>query len=1120
MPSHTAQRCITTYFQLLIIAIALLLSSSCSNSEPQVSWAVKASQDSIIPSRVTFIADLPDSLQPKTIRIENTPAPTVRILKQPGTFRIKSRLEEQIVTHEPEKTIKNSYSPILQNFTAEDGLAQDVISSGYADKKGNLWFGTPVGGVTRYDGKSFTTYTTSNGLVNNTVDAILEDKTGVMWFGTDNGISRFDGNAFATFGNFKKVLCLMEDMERNIWIGTNDHGLFKYTWDSIIQFSAADGFFGKGAKTIKQDQHGTIWIGAWTGLYKFESNKFTRQTDSLEINSLCLSKDGTAWVNTLKGIYKYTAQMPDLVHSGSRGGIRKFKNLESIIPNDVWNAGVYADQHDNIWYENEKDGIFYFNANSPNVVHSFNISPYGKLRTILEDNAGNMWIGTSSNGVLKYSGHAFQKLTAGSIRTILEDHHGDIWYAGYEGHISRFDGDHIKRFGPNLAFWSMSRDNVGNIWIGTEVNGLIQYDHTSFTFYTDMNGLPSNFIASITPDNRGNLWIGTMEGLSKFDGNSFTNYSKKQGLAGNKVWCILEDQTNALYIGTDEGLSLFDSTHNEISNYTISQNHQENDIRSIIKDSTGNLWLATYGGGLYRYDGKTFYHYTTEQGLPNNVVTQMALTKEGYIVIGTNNGIAILTGFKAIEKNTDHETPTHQIYPVQNTLSNDKLSSYAPVFEIYNSYTGYPVMDVNRGHHAIHVDSKGIIWIACGSAKSGLMRFDYSSLNKNNDPPLSNITGIKVNNELVCWNNLLDTTQKNRSSPSNFQPVVYAFVNEEITTFGKTLPDSVRISMKKKYKGIEFDAVTPFYPVPVNLVLPYRHNRITIEFAAIETGKPSLVQYQYKLEGYDQNWSTPSNITSATFGNIYEGTYDFQLKARSPSGIWSVPLKYTFTVLPPWWRTWWALTLYLLLIVGLIYEIVNFFKRRLLLQHQLKTEQLEANRLKELDTFKSQLFTNLTHEFRTPLTVILGMAKQLATGSWQSTVASIEKARIARGLELIENNGKSLLQLINQLLDLSKLENKSFRLQNIQSDIVPYLRYVTESFQSYAEDKHLSLSFISDVDLVVMDFDPEQIKQVITNLISNAVKFTPAAGEVTVKLFSSGDDPGSGCYRYRHRNFF
>lgn len=177
----------------------------------------------------------------------------------------------------------------------------------------------------------------------------------------------------------------------------------------------------------------------------------------------------------------------------------------------------------------------------------------------------------------------------------------------------------------------------------------------------------------------------------------------------------------------------------------------------------------------------------------------------------------------------------------------------------------------------------------------------------------------------------------------------------------------------------------------------------------------------------------------------------------------------------------------------------------MVLRHQLKLKNDEANHLKELDTFKSQLFTNLTHEFRTPLTVILGMTNQLATGKWQSTLETKEKGRISNALRLIGSNGKNLLLLINQLLDLSKLENKSFTLHLKQQDIIPYLSYLTESYQSYAGDNQLTLRFSTQIDSLMMDFDPEQLKQVLTNLISNALKFTPSGGDIVIAVSKAAE---------------
>ncbi|MEO6131413.1 MAG: hybrid sensor histidine kinase/response regulator transcription factor, partial [Saprospiraceae bacterium] len=247
-------------------------------------------------------------------------------------------------------------------------------------------------------------------------------------------------------------------------------------------------------------------------------------------------------------------------------------------------------------------------------------------------------------------------------------------------------------------------------------------------------------------------------------------------------------------------------------------------------------------------------------------------------------------------------------------------------------------------------------------------------------------------------------------------------------------------------------------------------------------------------------WVDSGLTHTANYAQLRPGNYTFEVQGNIGYGDWSPSSTLRISVLPPWWATWWAYSFYFLLLATTVYGIIYFFKKRIRLQHQLKLKFEEANKLKELDSFKSQLFTNLTHEFRTPLTVILGMTHQLENGPWQNGIAEKEKGKIGGALKMIENNGKNLLHLINQLLDLSKLENKSFQLNLKQDDIVSYLRYVTESFQSYANGNNLSLRFITAVESLVMDYDAEQIKQVVTNLISNALKFTPSGGDIVVKL--------------------
>ena len=301
---------------------------------------------------------------------------------------------------------------------------------------------------------------------------------------------------------------------------------------------------------------------------------------------------------------------------------------------------------------------------------------------------------------------------------------------------------------------------------------------------------------------------------------------------------------------------------------------------------------------------------TTERGLPDNVGYQITVTQEQNIAFGTNEGIAILTGYIPTSSQHANASKDKQAnLPPQNNLMNEELESYKPVFEIYNSKRGYPIKDANGGENSMFLDSEGVLWIGTGSAKTGLVRFDYAALNKSDNPPDVFIQSVKIDNKSISWYDLINKKTQS-SKPEKGGTTTPPNLTEEVITFGRSLGDEERDVMRGKFGDIKFDSITKFYYVPENLVLPHSLNNITFDFVALELVRPQDVLYQYKLEGYDKEWSPPSNKTSATYGNIFEGTYPFKVKAQSPSGIWSEPITYTFKVLPPWYRTWWAYLLY------------------------------------------------------------------------------------------------------------------------------------------------------------------------------------------------------------------
>jgi len=285
--------------------------------------------------------------------------------------------------------------------------------------------------------------------------------------------------------------------------------------------------------------------------------------------------------------------------------------------------------------------------------------------------------------------------------------------------------------------------------------------------------------------------------------------------------------------------------------------------------------------------------------------------------------------------------------------------------------------------------------------------------------------------------------------------------------------------------------------------LEYFHwdKSITYEFSLTDYRKSTKNQYSYLLEGYDNAWSVPSTYNFAKYNSLPAGDYIFRAKAFDAKGYWNpnelaIPIK----VYPPWWKTSWAYLAYSLIICGIFYGIYRLLQYRLELENQFYLEQKEAQRLKELDAFKSRLFTNLTHEFRTPLTVILGMTKQLSKRTQELKIEDKSKDTMLYQAQVIERNGQSLLRVVNQLLDLSKLENKAFQINWQNGDVLPFLNYTISSFQAFANQQNLVLKFSSKLEALKMDYDPALLQQVVINLLSNAIKFTASGGSIMVRV--------------------
>jgi len=852
------------------------------------------------------------------------------------TIKTKQGIRRQVI-RAPER-MPASFFINMPNFNTDQGLGVTQVYSCLQDRNGCLWFGTAGGGVTRYDGKSAVSFTSNQGLGNNTVISIAEDHNGNIWLALDGGgIAKYDGRLVTNY-TFKDGLISNEvravaiDRLNRVWLGTR-YGVSCFDGKRFNNYTTKDGLVNDEVQCCESDKSGNIWIGTIAGASYFNGESFFNLTE----------KDGLA---------------------GS-----------SVVC-------ITEDGKRNVWFGFRRGNVTKYDGRS---FTNFNDPPLGQqsIHRILEDHLGYIWFGTYRRGLYRYDGQHFenfsvkQGLADDIVYGLTEDKSGNLWIGTYNG-ASRYPGDVFVSFSkaeglPDNAVRNIIEDHKGNYWFTTNSGGMCRYDGNEFWIYNRDQGLNHVRVHRIYEDNKQNLWFCTGDGVSLYDGKSVINFSVAQGLPYEAVRCVLQDKNGDMWFGTEVGLSKFDGKR--FFNFTTQQGLPHNNVRDIVEDSYGNLWMGfSVRGGIARYDGSTFLNLDTAQGLTNSDITSLTYDSKGNLWIGTGNlGVSVLR--KAMIDSLKKTTSTANLELFENFTINEGLIANvvwdivedkqgnifiggntgftvvrgglradkpisADSLEYYDRRNGFPGKDVLT--QAMYADSKGFIWAGTGNK---LVKFNYASVRKNGDPPNLRIQALRVDNEKLSWYNLF---ARNNKSYTKQLPAIIA---EEAITYKKNLTGAERDSITSKFSGISFDSITNDYPVPVNLRLPYRLNNLTFEFAAIEPAMPDLIKYQYKLEGYDRDWSPVSEKSNASYGNIDEGTYTFQVKAMSPYGVWSKPLLYKFIVLPPWYRTWWAYTACIIIFLWAIYALyrnrVHMLEKKQALQLQtvVATQEEERKRI-------------------------------------------------------------------------------------------------------------------------------------------------------------------------------
>ncbi len=935
----------------------------------------------------------------------------------------------------------SSIDPNPENFSSFNklqGLQNTNILSILAAKSGNLWFGTNGGGAAKYDGHNFSIFTKNEGLGNNNVSCLYEDENGNLWFGTwGGGVTKYDGQYFTRFTTKEGlsndyVFSITGDRSGDIWIGTLEGGVSKYDGKNFTHFTTKEGLGFNSILSIIEDTSGNLWMGTdGGGVSKYDGKSFTNFTikEGLSHNIVtCITEDkkGNLWFGTQGGgISKYDGQ--SFTHFTQKEG----------LPNDFV-LSVIEDKSGYLWFSTWGGGVVKYDMQNFTHFTVLKGLPSNNVQSILEDKSGNLWFG--GDGISKYNSQGVRHFTKKeginfSVQGIIEDKSGNLWIGTYGGGMLNYDGENFTQFtekdpGYSNSVTSLLIDKSGNLWFGSWGGGVVKYDGQNFTHFTEQEGLSINRVTSIKEDKIGNLWIGTdFGGVSKYDGKNFTHFTTKEGLSHNIVSCIEEDKNDNLWFGTKGGgVTKFDGQH--FTHFTKKEG-LSNVVLSITVAQDGNLWFGTLGSGVVKYDGKNFTYFTEKEGLSNNNVWSIMEDKSGNLWFGTGTGLSKLTHDRQAE--------------IAGKTKRETIKENDTFFINYTAEDG-----LNNTGKSIFEAKNGAIWVGTGDK---LTVFHPEELKSDTVAPNLQLTNVALFNENIPWADL---------------------AHKKDTSF--MLRNGVKLA------DYQLDSVSKWYNAPQGLSLACNDNYLTFHFTGITLQSPGMVKYQHRLEGLEDKWSALTTQTEATYGNLPSGTYTFKVKAMNREGVWSKELRYLFTIRPPWWRTWWAYLCYIVLIGGTMYTFYRFeLKQRL--------QQAEALRLKELDEVKTKLYTNITHEFRTPLTVILGMAQQ---------VLDNPKDHFREGLKMIIRNGQNLLTLVNQMLDLSKLESGKLTLHYQRADIVSFLEYIVESFHSLAENKGVQLHFIPEAEQLIMDFDEVRLQQIVSNIISNAIKFTPKGGHVYV----------------------
>ncbi len=963
-------------------------------------------------------------------------------------------------------------------------------------------------------------YSLKDGLSSGFINNIIQDKKGFMWFATSDGLNRFDGVNFKVFkfdssnpyslpSNFIDILYI--DTQGDIWISSR-RGVYRFdtNTDRYIKFEPTGDKTGalNSVTSISGGGNGIIWFTCYANIFSY--NKSTHQLiryykknlpilSNKWINMVFQDSKGLLWIGTEERILG--------VYNVRNGIIIKKINYEvplELIPKTHLNL-LYEDHDHNVWVATTKGLAFY--DRDGNTVKVFEGSKYhlrsNNFSSLLEDDNNNLMIGLLDGGLYKLDLKKTNKspiedraiepvrsdegttITERTIQSLYQDKDKNIWVGTYGDGIymlsnvpekfKKFENKLTDAYGTSsLRYYGMCIDAEGFLWLGTDGDGIYKKNKNGVVikhYYADgkKGSLVSNAILYAFMDHSNTLWFGSYaNGLFKYDKktDSFIHYWHKENdaksLCNNDVRMIFENSAHDLWIGTNGGgISVLRNGENTFTNYnTLNSNIGSNNARTICEDNKGNLYVGVNSVGLMCYikNKNTFIPIFKKAQIDkffrSNVILALKFYDRNKLLIGTE-------GEGLIIYNVD--TKKLKQYSEKEGLANNTINAIQP----------------DENNNIWVSNNKGLSKIETQTGK--IVNYDTSNgLQTGQFSPNSVMYSTK--DKFICFGG---TEGYNIFFPDQIKKDVYKpkVIITGLQLFGK----DVGVGQKDNILNQVIDKSDQIELKPDQSVFSF-------QYVALNYTHAEKSEFAYQLVGLDKTWNYVGNQKYATYRYLEPGSYIFKVKASNQDGIWfddyaSVKI----AILPPWYKTWWAYLIYVVIMSIIIYYYMHYKANQAKLKYDIKIAQLSAEKEKELNERKISFFTNISHEFRTPLTLIINPVKDMLFGPGEKTADS-------GNLSIVYRNARRLLSLVDQLLLFRKAESDTNQLKLVKLNIVSLCREVFLCFNHQARTKNIQFDFFSTSETIEIFADREKIEIALFNLISNALKFTPEHGVVTCTI--------------------